>query len=137
MTDMTPQRWQYTEAYAHEVFGQQDPHLANLMIEGVKHGLPDIAVNAEVGRLLLMLTSMTRARLALEIGTLGGYSGIWIARGLAKGGKLVTIEAEPKHAEFAQEQFRRAGVADRVQIRRGLALDVLRQLAGELPAASV
>jgi caffeoyl-CoA O-methyltransferase len=137
MIEMTPQRWRFTEAYAHEVFGRQDDHLANLMPEAVKRGLPDIAVNAEVGRLLLMLTSMTRARLAIEVGTLGGYSAIWIARGLNPGGKLITIEAESKHADFAQEQFQRAGVADRLQIRRGLALDVLRQLARELPAASV
>ena len=81
--DMTPERWRYTGAYSREVFGAQDAHLAGLMEAAVGRGLPDIAVSADVGRLLMILTSMTRGRLALEVGTLGGYSAIWIARGLS------------------------------------------------------
>ena len=84
--DMTPDRWRYLGAYSREVFGREDDHLAGLMTEGVAAGLPDIAVSADVGRLLMILTSMTRAGLAIEVGTLGGYSGIWIARGLWPGG---------------------------------------------------
>lgn len=135
--EMTPARWRYTSQYTEEVFGRQDDHLANLMKHAVARGLPDIAVSAPVGRLLMMLTSMTRGRLAIEVGTLGGYSGIWIARGLAGNGKLITIEPEPLHADFAQEQFRIAKVADKVEIRRGTGLDVLPQLVGELPPGSV
>ena len=135
--EMTPERWRFSNEYAHEVFGRQDSHLANLMKQGVARGLPDIAVNAEVGRLLLILTAMTRGKLAIEVGTLGGYSGIWIVRGLSDGGKLITIEPEKLHADFAIEQFKRAGVADRVELRRGKGLDVLPQLAKELAPGSV
>lgn len=135
--DMTNQRWDYTNVYLREVFGSQDAHLAGLMPEAVRSGLPDIAVSADVGRLLMILTSMTRGGLAIEVGTLGGYSGIWIARGLSPRGRLITIEADPRHAEFAQEQFRVAGVGDRVEIRRGKALDVLPALARQLGPASV
>ena len=135
--DMTPQRWRYTNVYAHEVFGNQDEHLAGLMAEAAARGLPEIAVNAEVGRLLMMLTAMTSARLAIELGTLAGYSGIWIARGLAPGGRLITVESDPAYAEFAREQFRRAGVAECVDVRYGAALDVLPQLAAEFGPRSV
>ena len=75
--------------------------------------------------------------MAIEVGTLAGYSGIWIARGLAPGGRLITIEYEPKHANFARRQFERAGVSDRVDLRVGAALDVLPTLAKELGPASV
>jgi caffeoyl-CoA O-methyltransferase len=135
--DMTPHRWGATNEYLAEVFGQEDDHLAGLMDEAIARGLPDIAVSAEVGRLLMILTSMTRGRLAIEVGTLGGYSGIWIARGLAKDGRLITIEPENLHADFAQEQFVRAGVADRVDICRGAGLDILPRLAKELAPRSV
>jgi len=81
--DMTADRWRYMADYSREVFGRQDPHLAGLMTEAIRAGLPDIAVRPEVGRLLKMLASTTRGRLAIEVGTLGGYSGIWITRGLS------------------------------------------------------
>ncbi len=135
--DMTPDRWRYLGAYSREVFGREDDHLAGLMTEAVAAGLPDIAVSADVGRLLMILTSTTRAGLAIEVGTLGGYSGIWIARGLRRGGRLITIESEPLHAAFAREQFERAGVADRVELRAGPALEVLGELARELAPGSV
>ncbi len=135
--DITPDRWRYFGAYSREVFGREDDHLAALMTEGVAAGLPNIAVSADVGRLLMILTSMTRAELAIEVGTLGGYSGIWIARGLRPGGRLITIESEPLHAAFAREQFERAGVADRVELREGAALEVLGELASELAPGSV
>jgi caffeoyl-CoA O-methyltransferase len=73
--------------------------------------------------------------LAVEVGTLGGYSGIWIARGLGPGGRLVTIEYEPKHAAFARKSFDGAGVGMQVDIRQGAALDVLPGLAAELVKA--
>lgn len=135
--DMTDERWRYTGEYSREVFGHQDAHLAGLMTEAVAGGLPDIAVSADVGRLLMILTSMTRGKLAIEVGTLGGYSAIWIARGLAGDGRLITIEREPLYADFAQAQFARAGVADRIEGRRGAALDILPQLATDLEAGSV
>ncbi len=134
---MTPERWHYTSEYSREVFGRQDEHLAGLMTEAVAAGLPDISVGPDVGRLLMILTAMTPGRLALEVGTLGGYSAIWIARGLAEGGRLITIEREPATAAFARRQFERAGVADRVELREGAALEVLGGLAGEFDPGSV
>ncbi len=135
--DMNAQRWERTCEYVRDVFGNEDEHLSGLMAEAVDAGLPDIAVTSDVGRLLMILTSMTAGRVAIEVGTLAGYSGIWIARGLGRGGKLITIEMEDKHADFAQQQFELAGVAEKVEIRRGTGLDVLANLAEELPAGSV
>ena len=91
-------------------------------------GLPAISVTASQGKLLALLAESIGARHALEIGTLGGFSAIWIARALASGGRLVTIEAEPRHAVVARESFARAGVLDRIDLREGQALDVLPQL---------
>jgi caffeoyl-CoA O-methyltransferase len=107
------------------------------MDEAVAAGLPEIAVGPDVGRLLMILTSMTQGRLAVEVGTLGGYSGIWITRGLRPDGRLITIEYEPFHAQFAGQQFVRAGISDRVDIRIGAGLEVLSQLAGELEPGSL
>jgi caffeoyl-CoA O-methyltransferase len=132
---MTPDRWNATSDYLVDVFGAQDEQLRTLMPRAVAAGMPDIAVSADVGRLLMMLTSLTGggrgASLALELGTLGGYSGIWIARGLAPGGRLITVEAEPRHADFAEREFQAAGVGGSVQIRRGAALQVLPALVQE------
>ncbi|MCZ6836494.1 MAG: O-methyltransferase [Planctomycetota bacterium] len=141
--DMTQARWTFLNDYSNDLFGAQDEHLAGLMDEAIEAGLPDIAVSADVGRLLKILTMMTPApgstqgRLALELGTLGGYSGIWIARGLGEGGKLITVEYEDLHADFAQQQFEKAGVANQVEIVRGAALDVLPGLRERLGDASL
>jgi caffeoyl-CoA O-methyltransferase len=137
MTGMTPETWDYINDYSREVFGAQDEHLAGLMDEAAAAGLPAISVGPDVGRLLKILTSMTRGRLAVEVGTLGGYSGIWVARGLQPHGRLITIEYEPKHADFASVQFERAGLTDRVELRRGAGLDVLTDLAKELDPGSI
>jgi caffeoyl-CoA O-methyltransferase len=132
---MTPDRWNATSDYLVDVFGAQDEQLRTLMPRAVAAGMPDIAVSADVGRLLKILTSMSGggrgASLALELGTLAGYSGIWIARGLAPGGRLITVEAEPRHADFAEREFQAAGVGSSVQIRRGAALQVLPALVQE------
>jgi caffeoyl-CoA O-methyltransferase len=135
--EMTPERWRFTQEYSREVFGREDAGLTALMAEAVEAGLPDIAISADVGRLIKMITSCTKGRLALEIGTLGGYSAIWIVRGLAPDGKLITIEPDDKHIAFAERQFERNGVADRITIRRGKALEVLPELSGEIAAGSV
>lgn len=135
--DMTPERWQATNAYIREVFGREDERLSALMTEAREAGLPDIAISADVGRLLKMLALMVNARLAIEVGTLGGYSAIWIARGLTPGGRLITIECESKHAEFAQRQFDLAQLNDCIELKRGEALDVLEDLRNELPDGAV
>lgn len=134
---MTPERWSFIGDYAEEVFGQYDDHLAGLMNRAVEAGLPRIAVSADVGRLLKILVSLTNARIAIELGTLAGYSGIWIARGLADGGKLYTVEYQDMHADFAEQEFQAAGVADKVEVVRGAALEVLPALADRLGPASV
>lgn len=134
---MTPERWRDTERYSTEVFGNQDDHLAGLMDRAVAAGLPSIAVSADVGRLLTILTKLTPGHRALELGTLAGYSGIWIARGLAPDGRLTTIEYEPKHAEFAVRAFEAAGVADQIEVIVGAALEVLPGLAEDWGPGSV
>lgn len=134
---MTPERWSYIGDYADDVFGQYDDHLADLMNRAVAAGLPPIAVSADVGRLLKILVSMTDGKLAIELGTLAGYSAIWIARGLEPDGRLLTVEYNDDHADFAQSELELAGVADKVEIVRGAALDVLPQIADEVGELSV
>jgi predicted O-methyltransferase YrrM len=137
MADMTPETWDFINAYSQEVFGDQDEHLAGLMDEAIAAGLPAIAVGPDVGRLLMILTSMTRGRLAIEVGTLAGYSGIWITRGLAPDGRLITIEYEQRHADFARRQFEHAGIGDRVELRNGGGVEVLADLRRELEPESI
>lgn len=139
--DMTPARWDYTCSYLQDVFGREDEQLQTLMPRAIAAGLPDIAVSADVGRLLKLLAMMSGdgrgANLIVEVGTLAGYSGIWLARGLHPSGRLITIDIEPKHLAFAQNEFQRAGIADRIQTRQGAALDILPKLAAELGPASI
>lgn len=134
---MTPERWTFLGEYADDVFGRYDEHLAGLMGRAVEAGLPAISVSADVGRLLKILVSMTEGKLALELGTLAGYSAIWIARGLAPDGKLITIEYNDDHADFAEQEFETAGVTEHVEIVRGAALDVLPDIAERLGPGSV
>lgn len=134
---MTPQRWQFLTDYSVEVFGKEDEHLSGLMERAVAAGLPRIAVSPDVGRLLKILVSMTRGRVAVELGTLGGYSAIWIARGLPEGGKLFTIEYDDAHADFAEAEIAAAGLDDRVEVIRGAALKVLPGLVAQLGPASI
>lgn len=128
-------RWERIGAYIREVFGAEDEHLASIMPRAIEAGLPDIAVSAEVGRLLQILASLTNgglgAGLAVELGTLAGYSAIWIARGLAPGGRLITVESESSHARFAAGELERAGVSDRVEIKVASALASLAALREE------
>ncbi len=135
--EMTTERWQYTSAYLRETFGRQDEHREGLMKRAVESGLPDIAVSPDVGRLLMMLTSMTQGRLAVEVGTLAGYSAIWIARGLRDGGRLITLEPELAHAAFAEAELARAGLVDRVEVRREAGIPALTRLVEQLAPGSV
>lgn len=139
--DMTPARWEYTCSYLQDVFGAQDDQLRTLMPRAIAAGLPDIAVSADVGRLLTILASMCGggrgASTIVEVGTLAGYSGIWLARGLNPAGRLITIDIEPRHLAFARAEFDRAGLGARVDTRLGAALDVLPTLAAEFGPASI
>jgi predicted O-methyltransferase YrrM len=133
---MTPERWAYTSDYLRRTFGAELDATEGLRERALAAGLPDIAVSGDVGRLLSLLASTTRRRLAIEVGTLGGYSAMWIARGFAPG-RLVTIELDAGHADFAEAELARAGLGDRVEVRRGSALEVLAALGRALEPGSV
>ncbi len=134
---MTPERWTFLTEYADEVFGTENEQLADLMDRAVAAGLPRVAVSADVGRLLKILVSLTPGLLALELGTLAGYSGIWIARGMAPDGILITVEYQERHADFAESEFARAGLGDKVEVIRGAALDVLPELKQRIGPGSI
>lgn len=108
-----------------------DPVLEACLEVSSGGGLPSIEVSPPYGRLLELLVRMSGARRILEIGTLGGYSAIWMARGLPADGRLISIEHVPRHAEVAGANIERAGLAGRVEIRVGRALEVLEALEGE------
>jgi predicted O-methyltransferase YrrM len=95
-----------------------------------KAGLPPIAVSVQQGKFLCLLAGAMQARRILEIGTLGGFSSIWLARGAGPQGRVVTLEYQPKHAEVARANLQRAGVADRVEVVVGAALDTLPTVTG-------
>lgn len=128
---MDPTQATPTDTYIQEVFGQQDPLLTTLMPAAISRGLPPISVSAPVGHLLHTLSAASsRPRgLSLELGTLAGYSGIWLAKGLAPGARLLTAEPNPLHADVSQANFTAAGLADRVTILRTTALEALAQIA--------
>jgi predicted O-methyltransferase YrrM len=119
--------------YIQDLFVHQDQALVYALDDSQQRGLPAINISPEEGRFIQLLVRASGGAKALEIGTLGGYSGIWIARGLAPGGKLFTLEKDSIHAAVAQEHFHRAGVADLVEIHLGDAHASLSALAGEAP----
>lgn len=108
-----------------------DPVLDSVLRANEVAGLPAIDVSPLQGRFLAMLCRLVNARQVLEVGTLGGYSAILMARALAEGGRLVTLEADPRHAEVARANFARADVVKRIDLRVGLALDLLPALVDE------
>lgn len=118
--------------YIAELFAQ-DQDLEAVKEAIPRKGLPAINIQPEEGRFLQVLVRACGVKKALEIGSLGGYSGTWIARALAPGGKLITLEVEPRHAEVARQHFIQTGVADRVEIRQGNAHDLLGSLSEEAP----
>ena len=119
--------------YITDLFAEEDQALELTWEDTRSKGLPAISVRPEEGRFLQFLVRASGAKMALEMGTLGGYSGIWIARGLVEGGKLITLEKEPYHAKVAREHFAAAGLQNRVEIRVGDAHDLLDQLVSEAP----
>lgn len=123
--------WAAVEEYMDELLLSPDPVLDAARKASAAAGLPDIAVTPSQGRFLQLLARMRGARHILEIGTLGGYSTIWLARALPADGRLITIEAEAKHCEVARANVARAGLSARVDFRLGEALDLLPELAAE------
>ncbi|HET7602190.1 MAG TPA: O-methyltransferase [Gemmatimonadales bacterium] len=121
--------WTTVDTYIDEHLVRAEPAIADALDASAAAGLPTIAVTPAQGKLLSLLVRAMRAERVLEIGTLGGYSTIWLASGLPPGGSVLTLELEPKHAAVAQKNLEHANVADRVEIRVGPAADILRQLA--------
>lgn len=125
------ERWGHVDRYLEQALGLHDRVLDDAHAANAAAGLPAIDVSPPQGRLLMLLVRLSRARSVLEVGTLGGYSTIWLARGLPEGGSVVTLEVSPLHARVAAGNLERAGVADRVTIRLGAALDILTDLRSE------
>ena len=126
--------WEAVDEYFVGQLFPSDPVLVEVQRASRAGGLPDISVSPAQGVLLHILVKSLAAKRVLEIGTLGGYSSIWMARALPKDGRLVTVEVDPKHAEIATANFKRAGVADRIELRLGRGAEVLPKLAAEKPA---
>jgi predicted O-methyltransferase YrrM len=128
---MTDKTWAEVDDYLTGALLAPDPALDAALAGSAVAGLPPIAVAPNQGKLLNLLARLAGARTILEIGTLGGYSTIWLARALPAGGKLVTCEYDPRHAEVAKTNLERAGFGeDVVDIRIGAALDTLPTLTG-------
>lgn len=123
--------WTTVDQYFSGALIAADPTLDAALEASDAAGLPQHNVAPNQGKLLLLLAQMQNARRILEIGTLGGYSTIWLARALPQDGTLITLEYAPKHAEVARANVAHAGLADRVDIRVGAAIDTLPQLAAE------
>jgi len=130
---MTQEIWTTVDNYVSEMLVPPDKVLDQALEASADSGLPEIAVAPNQGKFLMLLARSIKARNILEIGTLGGYSTIWLARALPKAGRVVTLEAVARHAEVARANFKRAGLADVIDLRLGKALDTLPRLAAEKP----
>ncbi|MDE2487769.1 MAG: O-methyltransferase [Alphaproteobacteria bacterium] len=118
------------DAYLVEALIDRDEILDQALSDARAAGLPMINVAPNQGKMLQLLAEMAGARRILEIGTLAGYSALWLARALAPDGQLVTLEVEPRHAEVARRNIERAGFSDRIEVKVGAALELLPRLEG-------
>jgi predicted O-methyltransferase YrrM len=128
---MSQEQWDAVDDYIVEHLLEPDPLLDAALQDSDDAGLPAIAVTAPQGKLLHLLLRIAGARNVLELGTLGGYSTIWLARALPAGGRLLTLEANPGYAKVAQANIARAGLDGVVELRIGPALDTLPEIAAE------
>ncbi len=128
---MSQTQWSAVDSYLNDLLVPHDPALEAALRASADAGLPPISVSPSQGKLLHLLAKLQGARKILEIGTLGGYSAIWLARALPEDGRLVTLEAVAKHAKVAQANVVNAGLQQIVKIRLGPALDTLPKLAEE------
>jgi predicted O-methyltransferase YrrM len=126
---MTKDIWEAVEKYFDEMLIPRDSTLDDALAACAAANLPAIQVSSVQGKLLHLVALIVGARNILEIGTLGGYSTIWMARALPEGGRIVTLEADPRHADVARKNFARAGVESKVELRLGKALDTLPQVS--------
>ena len=123
--------WSAVDQYINGQLVSEDPALTQAAADCAAARLPSIAVTPNLGKLLELLARVQGARSILELGTLGGYSTIWLAKGLPADGRLVTLEVDPAYAELARKNIARAGYAQAVEVRVGSALDTLPQLVAE------
>ena len=128
---MNQESWTDVDHYFTQLLVAPDAALTGALRANADAGLPPIDVSPAQGKFLMLLVQLTGARRVLEIGTLGGYSTIWMARGLPEGGRLITLESVPRHAEVARGNIALAGVADRVEVRLAPAAETLAQLVSE------
>ncbi len=129
---MTPkEQWTDVDRYITDRLASPDSALSAALEASEAAGLPAISVTPNQGKLLQLLARLLGARAILEIGTLGGYSTIWLARALPAGGRMITLEADPKHTEVALGNISRAGLSDLVELRLGPALEELPKLEAE------
>ncbi len=128
---MTQKQWDAVDRYFAELFAPPDPALDGALEASEAAGLPSMEVTPNQGKLLMLLARLQGARRILEIGTLAGYSTIWLARALPADGRLITLEANPTYAEVARANFARAGLAHVIELREGRALETLPKLAEE------
>lgn len=128
---MSQDLWTSVDRYITDMLIPADPALEAALTASTEGGLPPIAVAPNQGKWLMILAQAVGARFILEMGSLGGYSTIWLARALPSDGRLITLEFDPKHAEVARANIARAGLADKVELRLGKALDTLPELALE------
>ena len=125
-------RWQAVDDYIVDTFDLDDDDLRAALAAGAAAGMPQIQVSAALGRFLNLQARSIGARRILEIGTLAGYSSIWLARALPRDGRLVTLELEPRHAEVARANLARAGLGDVAEVRVGPATETLAALVAEM-----
>jgi predicted O-methyltransferase YrrM len=123
--------WTAVDEYINSHFVPSDPVLDAARQASSAAGLPDIAVTPSQGKLLYLLARSQNACNILEIGTLGAYSTIWLARALPVDGRLITLEFDPKHAKVARANIAHAGLSDKIELREGPALETLPELAAE------
>ncbi|TIW22512.1 MAG: O-methyltransferase [Mesorhizobium sp.] len=128
---MSAKTWTAVDDYIVSSLFEPDPALDAVLAANRDQGLPAIDVSAVQGKLLSLLVRIRGAKKVLEVGTLGGYSTVWMARGLPADGKVVTLELDPHHAKVARSNFERAGVSDKVDLRVGPALESLAALGSE------
>jgi predicted O-methyltransferase YrrM len=131
---MSLEQWTAVDQYITDLLVPSDRALDAALQASASAGLPAIQVSANQGKLLQLLAKIQGAQRILEIGTLGGYSTIWLARALPASGRLISLEALPHHAKIAKLNIANAGLQDRVEIRVGKALDLLPGIAAEKPA---
>lgn len=134
---MTQDLYSDVDRVINQALVDTDDALDAALAASARGGLPAINVAPNQGKLLAVLVQATQARRVLEIGTLGGYSAIWMARALPAGGRLITLEADPHHAEVATANLARAGVGDRVEVVVGVALDTLPGIEGPFDLAFI